>query len=72
MRRLALVVALAGVAVSLMGASAAWGDTITATCTWGGQTHSHATRRRGITSALISSGAEPVTGQRLWLYARGH
>ena len=35
MRRLALVVALAAVAVSLMGASAAWGDTITAMCTTG-------------------------------------
>ena len=37
MRRVALAVALVAVAVSLMGASAAWGDTITATCTWGGQ-----------------------------------
>ncbi len=35
MRRLALVVALAAVAVPLMGASAAWGDTITAMCTTG-------------------------------------
>jgi hypothetical protein len=33
MRRLGLLVGLTAVAVSLMGASAAWGDTITAMCT---------------------------------------
>jgi len=38
MKRVALAVGLVAVAVSLMGASVAWGaDTISATCTWDGQ-----------------------------------
>ncbi len=41
MRRLAVVVALVAVAVMAMGASVAWADdTITATCTWDGQSQS--------------------------------
>ena len=38
MRRLALAVALVAVAVSLMAASVAWGDTITPMCTTGQST----------------------------------
>jgi len=37
MRRLALVGVLVAVAVMAMGASVAWGDTISATCTWSAQ-----------------------------------